>query len=114
MIDKNKTYKTRRGHAVRIYATDGEEDYPVHGAIYLLEKDKWRCITWTDAGHFMSKSSEHDLDIIESRQIQVRWLNVYDHGFSSRKFQTKEAADELAVPHRIACVRVEYYEGEGL
>jgi hypothetical protein len=113
MIDKNKTYKTRRGHAVRIYATDGEEDYPVHGAIYLLEKDKWRCITWTDAGHFISKSAEHDRDLIEVKPKHVVWVNVYaariDGMFCSRK-----TADACAFPQRIACIRIEYEEGEGL
>ena len=32
MIDKSKTYRTRDGREVRIYATDGERGLRVHGA----------------------------------------------------------------------------------
>ena len=33
MIDKNKKYKTRGGHEVKIYATNTGGTYSVHGAI---------------------------------------------------------------------------------
>ena len=33
MIDITKKYRTRDGREVRIYATDGADPYPVHGAI---------------------------------------------------------------------------------
>ena len=33
MIDKSKTYRTRDGREVRIYATDGVGDQAIHGAV---------------------------------------------------------------------------------
>jgi predicted DNA-binding protein with PD1-like motif len=42
-IDINKKYRTRDGHEVRIYATDGMGLYPVHGAISVSQehRDSW-------------------------------------------------------------------------
>ena len=45
-IDINKKYKTRSGLPVRIYAVDGGGEYPVHGAVYNAEYDKWDIETW--------------------------------------------------------------------
>lgn len=41
MIDPNKTYRTRDGRAVRIYAINEGQPLPVHGATYD------GCIGWT-------------------------------------------------------------------
>jgi len=43
VIDINKKYKTRNGQKVRIYATDGAEDYPIHGAIKQALDGKIGC-----------------------------------------------------------------------
>jgi hypothetical protein len=44
---------------------------------------------------------------------EVRWVNLYD-GIGAEAFASKEAADDYADARRIACVRVEFTEGEGL
>ena len=33
MISKDKQYKTRDGREVRVYATDGAGEFPIHGAV---------------------------------------------------------------------------------
>lgn len=39
------------------------------------------------------------------------WVNIYEDG---NRHETKELADQRAISHRIACVEVEYTEGQGL
>ena len=43
-ISKDRTYTTRDGRAVRIYATDGSDEYPTHGAVKRANgwvEDSW-------------------------------------------------------------------------
>lgn len=45
---------------------------------------------------------------------QAFWVNVYPSAFGADRYKTKEEADRGAGYQRIACVRVEFEEGEGL
>lgn len=49
---------------------------------------------------------------------KVRWINVYEsengHGTWVSIWSSKELADQKAALSRVACIRVEYEEGEGL
>lgn len=118
MIDKNKTYKTRDGREVRIYATDGRAVYPIHGAI--LQEHGWQQSCWAvDGLHSISSSGNHSGDLIEVRPRHKRtmWLNVYEQ--STSIWDSKEHADaraERASCGRIACIKVklDFEEGEGL
>ena len=66
MIDINKTYKTRDGREVRIYATDCGPSEPVHGA-YKSGED-WLNNSWNLNGKFISnKTSEFDLIEVKPR-----------------------------------------------
>lgn len=47
-IEVGKFYKDRVGRKVRIYATDGLGDYPIHGA--RLHKNVWCVARWTRKG----------------------------------------------------------------
>jgi hypothetical protein len=62
-ISKDKTYKTRNGMPVRIYATDGGGLYPVHGA-YNLKEDVWVSECWTSSGILMMSTRDR-LDLVE-------------------------------------------------
>jgi len=112
MIDKNKTYKTRDGREVRIYATDGRAFYPIHGAI--LQEHGWQQSCWAvDGLHSISSSGNHSGDLIEVRPRHKRtvWLHVFKN---STVCATEEAYYEIT--NRIACIKVEldFEEGEGL
>lgn len=48
-IEAGKFYKTRDGKKARIYATDGGECYPVHGAILVCNKE-WCTKSWKADG----------------------------------------------------------------
>ena len=44
-----------------------------------------------------------------------RWVNIYPDSFACIiPHLTKEVADKIASPLRIACIPIEYEEGEGL
>lgn len=110
MIDKNKSYRTRDGREVRIYATDGGNAYKVHGAV--RDNGIWLPQAWLSDGK-VSNYDEHDVDLIEVRPRIKRtvWLHLWKNG-------TVCATEEsYYVPTgRIACVQVEIdvEEGQGL
>lgn len=118
MIDKSKTYKTRDGREVRIYATDGEGPFPVHGAIRL--PTFWCPASWNENGLYKTGGIElHDYDLIEVKPRHKRtvWLNVYDNEVIHGGWKTKDDAEQYRHNiHCIACIKVDldFEEGEGL
>ena len=113
MISKDKTYRTRDGREVRIYATDGGVGQAmVHGAT-LDEAPGWFSRVWYPDG---SHIENNDLDLVEvkPRIRRTVWLNVFDEGVGA--FEIKCAADTFNSRKRLACVKVEIdcEEGEGL
>ena len=114
MIDVNKTYRTRDGREVRIYATDCGEAEPIHGAIKCGQQ--WRYFIWTENGRYL-KNQDTLSDLVEVRPRIKRtvWLNVYADK-SGDYSQARSIADCMTGPNRIACVKVEIdcEEGEGL
>lgn len=65
MIDKNKKYKTRDGKEVRIYATDSEGKFSVHGAVKEVgEVNKWTPFSWTNTGRFSGDSQTDAYDLV--------------------------------------------------
>ena len=114
MIDKSKTYRTRDGREVRIYATDGGGHYPVHGAIKKGD-DYWDVAGWTINGAFLPIVDSSDLIEVKPRIKMERWMNIYTSEMSST-FPNKETANLYAGPTRVACVKVEIdcEEGDGL
>ena len=61
MIDITKKYRTRDGREVRIYATDGGDNFPVHGAIKDRDEPVWRNYSW----HSNGSGVYSELDLIE-------------------------------------------------
>lgn len=120
MIDKNKQYTTRSGLAVRIYATDGGGQYPVHGAIY--KDGHWFPSSWTSEGkHVIAQASSYDLIEVKPRIKAKGWVNVYcesddgDYALGAI-YATKEEATIGQSDFAIACIQIEIdcEEGEGL
>ena len=78
-ISKDKTYTTRDGREVRIYAIDGCSFRPIHAAI---KKDSgWESADWCRDGTFTDLDRGHDYDLIEVKpRIKVRlkgWINIH-------------------------------------
>jgi hypothetical protein len=110
MISKDKTYKTRAGLDVRIYAVDGMSGEPVHGAIYHPGAG-WSLQSWDERGSFWEGAEKSEYDLIEVKPRIKGWVNVY---FSSVNKTKQEADNWLSSSPRIACIPVEFEEGEGL
>jgi len=116
MIDINKTYRTRDGREVRIYATDGGGRNPIHGSI--KDEDGWIFQVWPKSGRYINEDEDYRIDLIEVRPRHKRtvWLNVYGGDWDAYTAESKKDADKNASDDRIACIKVEldFQEGEGL
>lgn len=113
MIDIKKQYRTRDGREVRIYATDGRGDWPVHGAV--KNEDGWNPTIWRVSGRWStSENMAGDLIEVKPRIKREVWVNVFDN--SNAFWSTQEEADKMCGKQRIACVRltIDCEEGEGL
>lgn len=112
MIEIGRTYRTRDGREVRIYAVDGGGHKPIHGAI--REGDGWVAASWLQGG--VSALHINSLIEVKPRIQREVWLNVYLEVRECLHYETKNRADQGAMPHRIACVKViiDCEEGEGL
>jgi hypothetical protein len=108
MIDMSKQYRTRDGREVRLLMTDAGGDCPVIGA-YKRCDGVWVGCDWPASGCCPALSN---LDLVEVKPKHVRWINLYNPiGFH----QTRESADYAdRAGRRIACLRIEFEEGDGL
>jgi hypothetical protein len=70
---------------------------------------------WSSDGTYTS-GDPSELDIINVPVKHEMWLNIYFDGsrFEPYCYGTRNEADKNSSDHRIACVRVEFTEGEGL
>lgn len=117
MIDKNKQYRTRQGEEVRIYAVDGDDEMPIHGAV--LTKHGWKVNSWARDGRWCPNMTDAvDLIEVKPRIKREVWVNVYpeESGMNTHAHDCKKAANDCAGAGRIACVRltIDVEEGEGL
>jgi hypothetical protein len=62
-IDKNKTYRTKDGKEVRIYAIEGTKNFAIHGA--YKEYGSWQIDEWTEMGRYCDDSKDSVFDLIE-------------------------------------------------
>jgi hypothetical protein len=68
-------------------------------------------------GHYFDGSSDCLVwDLIEVKKKIKGWVNVYKEGFVSDLYNSRETADHGAslINDRIACIEIEFEEGEGL
>lgn len=110
MLDFTKPIQTLDGRKVTIFTTQAVGDFPIVGQI----EDSNGVFTWSASGKFDPYDEAPEYDLVNVKTKNVAWLNIYsDHGGSFR-YASKEEADKHASNTRIACVKIEYEEGEGL
>lgn len=109
MIDINKKYRTRDGREVRIYAVDGGEPRPVHGA--FKDHDGWVVSHWPQDG-IQYFEGPHNLVEVKPRIQRTVWLHIFNSG----NIVASDGPAFCNITHRVACVKVEIdcEEGEGL
>lgn len=114
-FDPNKPVQFRNApEKVRILATDLKNTYP----IVIAATDGWG-EEFTELRHAdgrVRKSAETPYDLVNVPKKHERWANIYNMAQQSYSvlYPTREEADRNSVPGRIACVRIEYTEEEGL
>ena len=113
-IDVSRVKRTRCGHEVRIYATDGGGSCPIHGA--YKRDDQWLIRMWTASGRD-DAGVDDTLDLIEEpRTVDLDlWIDVYKDG-TTTTWHNKRDAETAALRDRIACFNIKrtVTEGEGL
>ena len=112
MISIDKKYRTRDGREVRIYAVDGDEPRPVHGAV--KSQTGWIVSHWPKDGIQSIFEGSNDLVEVKPRIKRTAWVNVFPN--ATTMFLHRLDADTYAGFARLACVKVEIdcEEGEGL
>ena len=112
MIDIDKKYRTRGGNEVRIYAVDGDEPRPVHGAV--KSQTGWIVSHWPQDGIQSSYEGSNDLVEVKPRIKRTMWVNLFPNATTT--YLHRLDADAYAGFARLACVKVEIdcEEGEGL
>ena len=118
-IEAGKKYRTRDGQTAHILTVDAPGEKPVIG--YVIDSEGYtNPWIWSAGGGFLGVGKS-GLDLIaELREKEVGWINLYRVKVDDWEdtiadiFNSKYDADQLARHGRIACVRVEYEEGEGL
>ena len=107
---------TRNGCTARIICFDRADD-DGYSLVALLQLDKGieRVTTHTDQGRYC-KEPGNDYDLFMSPVKKECWVNVNkapDNPFGfgiGGTFATKEDADDMASPNRVACVHIEWWE----
>ena len=90
-IEVGKSYKTRNGRQVRIYAIDGSGGQPVHGAI--LSEGEWSCQTWDVQGQFLEgETSILDVIIPPLKYEGVARIDSYFEGCNPKIYVPIEFA----------------------
>ena len=114
MIDPKKQYRTRQGLPVRIYAVDGDDEMPIHGAV--LTAHGWKVNSWQRSGKWLDGGNDGaDLIEVKPRIKRKVWVNVYPH-----RMGVPHGNHAYVAMHRgkdaIACVEIDIdvEEGHGL
>lgn len=118
-IEMGKTYRTRDGREVRIYAVDGGLDAEIHGAV-LDKGGNWLTRAWCSNGSYAGPAGS-PCDLIEVRPRIKRdvWVNVYEGGWVY-SYSNRADADraELSAGRygRLVCVKltIDVEHGHGL
>jgi hypothetical protein len=106
LLNINDSLETRNGHSVNIVTVHGRGDYPILGYI----DDSINITTWLADGKY-SKGGEHPLDLV-NKDVKVMYVNVYPETHRKTTYDSRESADFFAHNSRLACIRVEYKNGQ--
>lgn len=110
-FEVGQMWRNRLGQKVMIVEVDIQDPWPVKGYNYSNRKinefgaDGGYDVSWVD----------NDFDLVKEwgdPKTGVKYINVYYSGDFGSGEPTREKADEIASPSRLACVRVEWTEGQ--
>lgn len=115
MIDFTKPVQTRCGLKARIICTDRKSRGGYHVVALVAVPNEDEATLWfsTDG------ESEVGYQLVNVPVKHKRWINIYkdtkgDPYLSTHSSSTKGEADANAGLYRIACIEIEFEEGQGL
>ena len=117
LVSIDKTYKTRCGYDVKIYAIYKDQHFKVHGAYF--EDGSWTQASWKLDGTHPYPNRVLNLVEVKPRIKRTYWVNLYPN-YPNMDYvmahSSKAKADGAASSDRIACVKreIDCEEGEGL
>lgn len=101
---------------VRIVATDLKADRPI--VIAITGSSGQEGVAFRHADGRIYSDIESPYDLVNVPKKHEVWINFYDDDgdgdYDSYSYSSRAIADESADSNRIACIRVEFTEGEGL
>lgn len=109
MIDWTKPVRTvKRKLPVEIISTNGRGAYPIVG--YAGSGDSLD--NWTKDGTFdLSETTVWDLE--NAPEKKAGYINIYPKEYISDKiYESRSCADSSSCFDRIACIRIEYEDGQ--
>lgn len=119
MLDLTKPVQTRNGRPVRILATDAKGGQSVAGLV--TDRGGYEtAYLWSAHGHHFGNDADNgprvtdDFDLVnvpEPKKTGTMWLNVYPN-VPSAAHSSRPAADLNATHSRLACIRVDWAEGQ--
>lgn len=110
-FDLTKPVRLRDGRPVKILCTDLKADQPIAGRVMDEDGDRESVETWYENGHYLYNDRVSEMDLVNMPKRHVMYINFYGNDmFVSHS--TKADAESNASDHRIACVRIEFEEGQ--
>jgi hypothetical protein len=107
MITKDKKYRTRDGREPKGLTPLNDEEWGfwLNNSSFIVQSN----------GKIFDKLNSF-ADLIEVKEKHEGWVNVYIGGgeIFSALHPTRKEADECSDGDRIACIKIEYEEGEGI
>lgn len=107
---------TRAGRKARILSEIAGKAPYAYAAAYIDRHGYEQASTFTADGCFWADTISDD-DLLNApvpKRKFVKWVNFYKHNGVFYSFNEKTDADRNTSPNRIACIRVEFEEGDGL
>jgi hypothetical protein len=109
MISMDKTYRTRSGNEVRIYATDGEGLYCVHGAV--KDPAGWAICCWMPEGSQTVLEGPFDLIEVKPRIKRTVWIALYPDDVAWFSGENMVVGKDCLARGK---VEIDFEKGEGL
>lgn len=114
-FDPTKPVQTRNGWKARVHATDPNGTGGTTIATTITDP-----ATGVDYNHLYHSDGRYffrgacGFDLINTPEKHVRWMNFYSDGSVSVHAAESHAYYYRRLTKRIACIRVEFEDGEGL
>lgn len=114
MFNPDKPVQTRGGRKARIVSTNGDNTFQI--AAWIEGNNEEHMEVFDASGSYYGDGKENRNDLINIPETHVRYINFYPNDkLYIDGFETKEEADrynEDARSKRIACIRVEFKDGQ--